>query len=110
MIKFGKITPKEKEHAVCRFDERYKYFVDEIDIEMRCSSFLPMALIYTLRHPDEVPTRDSCKVGAIEAIIHYEVGNLSYEVRCKVGAIEAIIHWNIILEVIAQYFNDNDRK
>lgn len=55
---------------------------------MRCSSFLPMALIYTLRHPDEVPTRDSCKVGAIEAIIH----------------------WNIILEVIAQYFNDNDRK
>lgn len=88
MIKFGKITPKEKEHAVCRFDERYKYFVDEIDIEMRCSSFLPMALIYTLRHPDEVPTRDSCKVGAIEAIIH----------------------WNIILEVIAQYFNDNDRK
>lgn len=88
MIKSGIITSKVEDYAVYRFDERAKYFVDEIEIGMKCSSFIPTALIYTLRHPREIPTRDINKITPVEALIQ----------------------WNIILKVIKQYFNDNDRK
>ena len=88
MIKYGPLTPKEKDGAICRFEERYKYFADEIEVEMQCSFFMPTALIYTLRHPDEKPTRDASKVGPVDAITQ----------------------WGIILKVIKQYFNDNDKK
>lgn len=88
MVKSGIITSEIEDTATFRFDERAKYFADEIEIEMQCSSFMPTALIYTLRHPSEVPTK------AIN----------------KVTPVDALIQWNIILKVIKQYFNDNNKK
>lgn len=82
MKKSGIIASDVEDYAVYRFDERTKYFVDEIETEMKCSSFIPTALIYTLRHPREAPTRDINKITPVEALIQ----------------------WNIMLKVIKQYY------
>ena len=87
MVKARIILPKNEDYAIFRFDERVNYFIDEIEIEMKCSSFIPSALIYTLRHPSEVPTRD---IGKVEPV-------------------QALIQWNLILKVISHYFNDDTK-
>ena len=84
LVKSGIITSEAEDYATYRFDERAKYFVDEIEIEMGCSHFMPTALIYTLRHPNESPTREINKIEPVDALMQ----------------------WHIILKAIKQHFND----
>ncbi len=85
MVNSGIITKKAEDYAIFRLEERINYFIDEIQIEKKCSSFIPTAMIYTLRHPNEPPTKDITKIDPIQALIQ----------------------WNIILKVIDRHFGSN---
>lgn len=71
------------DNEIIRFDERIEYFMSEIRVEMQCSSFCPGAIINTLEHPDEAPTRD--------------LGDAFTP--------EVLTHWFIIIKTISEYFN-----
>lgn len=67
------VTDDIKNHVVARFDERIEYFKSEIEIEMKCSSFLPSAMIKTLENPANPPTRDITGMDVLEVLKHWDI-------------------------------------
>ncbi|MBP3630589.1 MAG: hypothetical protein J6J23_03770 [Clostridia bacterium] len=56
-----------------RLEERTKYFKTEIEIEIGCSHFMPMAIIKTLRTPDGPPARNITGLNPLDAIKHWKI-------------------------------------
>lgn len=62
-----------KHFVVARFDEKIEFFKSEIELELRCSSFIPSAIIKTLENPSLPSTRNITGINPIEALKHWKI-------------------------------------
>lgn len=67
------VTDGVKHLVVERFDERIEFFLSEIEIELKCSSFIPSAIIKTLENPTLPPTRNIMGISQIEVLKHRKI-------------------------------------
>lgn len=56
-----------------RLKNKIDFFVSEIEIELGCSMFLPIAIITTLENPDKTPTREISANDPFETLKHWKV-------------------------------------
>lgn len=81
----GIISSKESENLLSIFNKMVDFYVDEIEVEMNCSVFMPTFIISALRNPEE----------EIEEIRKQEE---------KINPVDAITEWKIISDTINAYF------
>ena len=73
LISFKFITEDIKENIFQRLNESIKFFSDEIDVELKCSFFLPTAIINILRNPDLMPSHEITGIDPIESLKHWGI-------------------------------------
>lgn len=73
LIKTKVVDNENKNLVVCRFDEKIEYFKSEIEVESQCSTFMPSAIINTLRNPTKPSTKEIIGIDFMDAIKHWGI-------------------------------------